>query len=256
MKYLKYVIRPYLNARYVLEQKLGLGSFGSDPAKTIKEKYVPSGNWVKDGLHNFHVKQFHESSCSVASVVSAVNTLKDYQCRKSNPGSTWTPVSQHDLLDAVRAAHWKERMSEHGYNGRRGLPLEVLGEVTKASLEVYGIDYQEVEIIQTTRHPDKITAYRQKLAHHLTDFEKNAGCLLIVHFDQGTFLREMHIPHISPVGGYDPETKKVKILDVDSEVQFPYELSFDRFYDGLSTNYNAIFRHYGYAEGGYILINL
>lgn len=250
MHLIRWAIRPYLYTRYYFERWTRTGGFGSDPARSITDSYTPDGNWLKDGLHRYHVKQFHESSCSVASVVSAVNTLKEHQSK------IWTPITQHDLLDNVRAAHWKERMGPNGYKGRRGLPLNVLGEVVEASLKVYDIQYKTVEIIQTTRHRNTIDQTRQQLENHLIQFEKDASCLLIAHFDQGSLLPEMHIPHISPVGGYDPETKMVKMLDVDAEVPHPYEISFDRFYSGLSTDYNAVFRHYGYAEGGYILIRL
>lgn len=250
MNLLRWLIRPYLYTRYYMEKWTKTGGFGPDPATFIKDPYTPAGNWVKDGLHRHYVKQFHESSCSVASVVSVVNTLKSRQ------DSGWQVITQHDLLDTVRAAHWKERMSENGYKGRRGLPLNVLGEVTKASLDVYQIDHRAVEIIQTTRRPGEIDQSRKDLEQRLRRFETEAAFILIAHFDQGTFLPEMHIPHISPVGGYDAETRRVKILDVDAEVPFSYEISFDRFYAGLSTNYNAVFRHYGYAEGGYILIDL
>ena len=90
----------------------------------------------------------------------------------------------------------------------------------------------------------------------LKRFEEQGDCLLIAHFDQGCFLPEMHIPHISPVGGFDPDTQSVKMLDVDNNLTSPYQVSFDVFYRGLSTNYNAVFRHYGYAEGGYVFVRM
>ncbi len=256
MTLLRWLIRPYLYARYYIERWTRTGAFGADPAVYLKENYTPTGNALKDGLHRFHVKQFHESSCSVASVTSAVNTLIDQQQDISDLSSGWKAVTQQDLLDKVKAAHWKERMSDNGYKGRRGLPLIVLGEVMKASMDVYQIQYKQIEIIQTTRHPNKIEACRMRLRKHLLQFEQQGDCMLIAHFDQGSFLPEMHIPHISPVGGFDPDTSMVKMLDVDYTQIVPYQISFNRFYNGLSTNYNAVFRHYGFAEGGYVFIQL
>lgn len=251
MNLLKWMVRPYLVSRYHMERLTRTGAFGRTPAVVVKTPYSPVGNQVKDGLHQFHVKQFHESSCSVASVVSVVNTLLARQGQE--PGQ---PVTQQDLLEKVKTAHWKERMSEHGYNGRRGLPLEILGRVVLHSLDAYQIQYQSVETVQATRQPGRSKAFQEQLTSRLTRFEQEGDCLLIAHFDQGSFLKELHIPHISPVGGYDPVALTVKMLDVDTTQPFPYEISFDTFFKGISTDYNSIFRWFGYAEGGYVCIQL
>lgn len=251
MNILRRLIRPYLYIRYYFERFTRTGPFGADPPVYLKDPFQPTGNPVKDGLHQFYVKQFHESSCSVASVAGMINTLMARQGKSPEP-----PVTQQDLLEHVKAAHWKERMSEDGYKGRRGLPLDVLGQVVKASLDTYNIAYLSVETVQTTRHPETIDSSRDLLLSRLKRFEEQGDCLLIAHFDQGCFLPEMHIPHISPVGGFDPDTQSVKMLDVDNTLTSPYQVSFDIFYRGLSTNYNAVFRHYGYAEGGYVFVRM
>jgi hypothetical protein len=256
MMLLKWVIRPYLYLRYHIERLTKTGAFGPEPAAFVKEVYQPTGHPVKDRLHQFHVKQFHESSCSVASVVSVINALKDLQTQKDKDQPGWQVLTQHDLLEKVSKAHWKERMSQGGYKGRRGLPLDILGQVVKASLDACQARYDRVETIQTIRHPDRITDCKNRLIDHLTRFEKKGDCVIIAHFDQGSFLTELHIPHISPVGGYDSVSQTVKILDVDSSQPYAYQVSFDRFYKGLSTSYNAVFRYFGYAEGGYVLIEL
>ncbi|MFH2092661.1 MAG: phytochelatin synthase family protein [Pseudomonadota bacterium] len=251
MIYLKWVIRPYLHIRHAFDRLTRSGPFGSKSAVLVTEPYTPVGNRLKDRLHRFHVKQFHESSCSVASVVSGLNALMDLQGTLYDP-----PVTQQDLLETVRTAHWKERMSDTGYKGRRGLPLEILGQVVKGSLDAYQVQYKDVEIVQATRDPDKMESCRKKLLSRLQQFENKGDCLIIAHFDQGSFLPELHIPHISPVGGFDASSSTVKILDVDSTQAFPYQIPFDTFYKGISTNYNVIFRHFGYAEGGYVFIRL
>ncbi|MBU8848861.1 MAG: phytochelatin synthase, partial [Desulfobacterales bacterium] len=134
MIFLKWVIRPYIYSQYFFQKFTKRGIFGADQAVYIQKPYEKTGNFVKDGLFKHHVKQFHESSCSVASIVSVVNTLleKDGSLNK-------LPVTQQDLLEKVQTAHWKERMSDTGYKGRRGLPLQTLGRVVKASLDAYNI---------------------------------------------------------------------------------------------------------------------
>jgi len=163
-------------------------------------------------------------------------------------------VTQKEILERVRAAHWKERMGPNGYNGKRGLPLEVLGEVVMASLKVYGIN-ATAEVIQAKGGKDAASA-RKKLISHLKDFQEGDNCLLIAHFDQGSFLKELNIPHISPVGGFNPETGEIIILDVDTTLPHPYKLPFARFYRGISTRYGGFFTPFGYGRGGYIKITL
>jgi len=248
---LKWVIRPYLYITYFFQKLTKTGAFGKDKAVYIKTAYADVGNIIKDGLYTHHVKQFHESSCSVATVVSVVNTLLDKQGGLSDP-----VITQQDLLENVKTAHWKERMSDQGYKGRRGLPLQTLYQVVESSLKAYHIPCQSVEMVQTTGDPVRSQAIRQVLRDRLTQFEKTGNCLIISHFDQGSFLPELHIPHISPVGGFDPVSGMVTLLDVDASQPFPYQISFDTFYKGLSYNYNFMFRKFGYAEGGYIFIRV
>jgi hypothetical protein len=251
MVLLKWVIRPYLYFQYFFQKFTRTGPFGRDPAVYIKTAHENTGNFVKDGLFKYHVKQFHEASCSVATIVSVVNTLLDKQGRLNTP-----VVTQQDLLEKVKAAHWKERMSATGYNGQRGLPLNALHQVVESSLNAYNIPCQSVEMVQTTGDPVRSKQIKQLLRQRLGQFEKKGNCLILSHFDQGSFLRDLHIPHISPVGGFDPVSGKVTLLDVDSSQTYPYQVSFDTFYKGLSFDYNFMFRRFGYAEGGYIFIRL
>ena len=251
MIFLKWVIRPYLYILYFFQKFTNTGPFGNDQAVYIKTPHENTGNSIKDKLFKHHVKQFHEASCSVATIVSVVNTLVDKQEALNGPS-----VTQQELLEKVKTAHWKERMSDTGYKGRRGLPLHTLYQVVKTSLAAYNIPCQLVEMVQATGDPVRSKQIKQKLHHRLEQFEKKSNCLIISHFDQGSFIQALHIPHISPVGGFDPVSGKVTLLDVDSSQTFPYQISFDTFYKGLSYNYNFMFRKFGYAEGGYIFIRV
>jgi hypothetical protein len=58
------------------------------------------------------------------------------------------------------------------------------------------------------------------------------------------------------VGGYDPASGKVTLLDVDPDQAHPYQVSFEAFYESLAGNYNPVFRHFGYAEGGIVFIQV
>lgn len=249
MKVVFYLMRSILYVRYFFHKVTATGSFGRHQARY--ETFVPEiqGNPVKAGLYRHHVKQFHESSCSVASVACVVNTLLESQGRVPEK-----PVSQQDLLDRVTAAHWKERMGPDGYQGRRGLPLPVLGQVVEASLQVFNITHQGVEVVQATRAPDKTVAFCRTLRRRLARFDKTGEGIIIAHFDQGTLVKDLNIPHISPVGGFDLDTGEVTILDVDTSQIYPYTIPFNRFYRAISTNYLHLFHLFGYGRGGYVYI--
>jgi hypothetical protein len=251
MKILLYMMRSVLYLRYFFHKITFTGSLG--PHRARMETRMPEHrvNPVKEGLYRHHVKQFHESSCSVASVACVVNTLLEIQGRL--PGE---PITQQALLERVTAAHWKKRMGPDGYRGRRGLPLPVLGQVVKASLDHFHIAHQGIEVVQATRDPAGNAAFCRTLWSRLDGFERRGDGIIIAHFDQGTLVPDLNIPHISPVGGFDPDTGDVTLLDVDSSQPRPYTVSFNRFCRAISTNYLHLFHLFGYGRGGYIQIRL
>jgi len=247
----KLIMLTYLYLRYFFHMITCTGTFGPNRASHILTPHKDTGNPLKDALFRHHVKQFHESSCSVASVVSIINAIL-----QKNRLLNLTPITQEKILEKVRTAHWKERMGTKGYRGKRGLPLTVLAQVVKASLEAYGIDYQYLETVQAQRGDKLSNPIRKTLLARLKQFETQGNCLILAHFDQGSFVRELNIPHISPVGGFDPKTLKITLLDVDQSQPHPYEISFDTFYKGISTDYNQMFKLFGFGRGGYIFIQL
>ena len=245
-----YIVRVYLAIRYFFHWATGTGSFGPGQARHITPSAeLFNAQTLQGGLLRHHVKQYHESSCSVASVVAVVNVLRERY------GRCGPAVTQQAILEKVRTAHWKERMGPDGYNGRRGLPLAVLRDVVQDSLEAYGVPFKRVEMIKGELGPGKARV-RQLILGDLKKFQALDNCLIIAHFDQGTFIKEMNIPHISPVGGFDPASGLVTILDVDPDQHQAYNIPFDRFYKGISTGYAGVFRPFGYDRGGVVVIHL
>jgi len=244
------IIHAFFYGLYFFHKITGTGSFGRREAEYISDPIQAGGNLLKAALLKHHVKQYHEASCSVATVVSVVNALKEEQIDKP------VPISQIDILEKVRTGNWKERMSEKGDNGKRGLPLPLLGEILKGSIDAYGIRYEKIEIIAAPENRLQKEKIIKALKNRLSDFETKGDCLIIAHFDQGAFLRTLNIPHISPVGGFDTKTGDVTILDVDPEQKRPYKISFDTFCKGIFSNYHNLLRPFGFRSGGYIFIKL
>lgn len=248
---LRWVIFSYLYLQNFYQKITKTGPYGAGKADYIRKPHKNSGNILKDGMFKHHVKQFNGYSCSVASIVSVVNSLMD-----SAGTLNGHPITQQSILEKVKTAHWKERMGDNGYKGRRGITLNTLGQVVQTSLDAYDISYQSVETVQALKDPQHSKKIKQTLRSRLEQFESKGNCLIISHFDQGCYVQDLHIPHISPVGQFDPSTGKVTLLDVDPSQPHPYQISFDTFYQGLSSNYNIAFRMFGYGEGGYIYIRI
>jgi len=243
------LIRALLYLPYSLRRLTGTGSSGGRLARPVERPPI-ANNPLQAALWRHHVRQQHASSCSVASIAACLNAMRSLQ----QPAAP--PIEQHELLARVRTANWPERMSDRGDNGKRGLPLPLLGRIVEDSIAAFDLAAASVETVQVSREPDKAPGMREELRERLLDFADSGNCLLIAHFDQGAFLPGLDIPHISPVGGYDAVSGEVTILDVDPEVPRPYSVSFDTFFRGLSCNYLHFFRFLGYGSGGYVLIRL
>ncbi|MBN1547000.1 MAG: hypothetical protein JW902_10100 [Syntrophaceae bacterium] len=248
MNFRRIIIHGLLYGPYIFHKITGAGAFGPHGA-TYLEGPVPDGNNpLKAALFKHHVKQFLETACSVASVVTVVNAFRDIQ------GDRTDPITQMDILEKVRTGYWKERMSPGGHNGRRGLPLPLLGEIVKSSLDAYGLAYKTVETVHGTKDHGQAQKQKESLRNRLVDFETRGNCLIIAHFDQGAFVRTLNIPHISPVGQFNTQTGEVTVLDVDPEQDRFYKVPFDTFCKGLFSNYHPILRPFGYQTGGYVCL--
>lgn len=243
------IVHVCLYVPYFFHKITGTGAFGRQKAEYLQDPVQTDGNALKATLLRHHVKQFYESACSVATVVSAVNAIRALK------GDDHTPISQMDILEKVQTGNWKERMSENGHNGKRGLPLPLLGKIVKSSLDAYGIPYKAVETIPFHKKLGRPGKIKKDLRNRLADFETKGNCLIIAHFDQGAFVPGLNIPHISPIGGFDTQNGYVTILDVDPEHKKPYRITFNTFCKGLS-RYNHVLKLFGYKSGGYVFIKL
>jgi len=249
MRLTRLLIHGYLRIPYGFRRITRTGSFGRRGGVFVEDT-APAGNALKRALWANYVRQYHESSCSVASVVTVVNALRRMT------GSGPAPITQHEILDTVRTGHWKARMSDSGYHGRRGLLLPLLGEVVRAALDAYHIAYAGVDTVRADADTVAASGIKKTLLERLQAFDASGGSILIAHFDQGAYVPAYNIPHISPVGGFDSDTGQVTVLDVDPDQPGPYRVSFDTFYAGLASNYHHVFRRFGYDGGGYVHIRI
>lgn len=250
MPLLRTLVRSLLYFPYSYRRLTGTGPFNGRVARFVDPVGLAGTNPLKAALWRHHVKQLHESTCSVASIAACINAIRELR----TPDAPL--ISQAELLERVRTANWQQRMSDRGDNGRRGLPLPLLGRIVEDSLAAFGLSVSMVETVQASRDPAQSPRIRHELRQRLLRFETKGDCLLIAHFDQGSYLPALNIPHISPVGGFDEASGRVTVLDVDPELSRPYCIDFDTFYRGLSCNFLHIFKLFGYGSGGYVAITL
>lgn len=250
MPLLRTLIRSLLYLPYNFRKLTGTGPFNGQIARFVDPARLTGANPLKAALWRHRVKQQHESSCSVASIAACLNAIRELQ----SPDAPL--ISQAELLKRVRTANWPQRMSDRGDNGKRGLPLFLLGRIVEDSLAAFGLAASAVDTVLTSRDPEKAPRLRQELLRRLQRFETGGDLLLIAHFDQGSFLPTLNIPHISPVGGFDDASGRVIVLDVDPDLALPYAIELDTFYQGLSCNFLHVFKPFGYGSGGYVAITL
>lgn len=136
------------------------------------------------------------------------------------------------------------------------MPFRLFGDVVKESINVFQIPVHSVETVNLRESPLPERKKKELLRSRLEAFEILGNGVIIIHFDQGAYVPDLNIPHISPVGGYDTATSRVTILDVDLAQDRPCSISFDSFYRGISKPYGFPMRLGGMSNGGYIYIRL
>jgi hypothetical protein len=244
------LMRTLLNIPYGFRRLTRTGAFGKSGAICLESPPLRHANPLKAALWHHHIKQYNASSCSVATVTSVLNAIRTVHGR---PGP---PIDPLDVLDRVTIANWKARLSRGGHHGRRGLPLPLLGSVVEGVLAAYGAEVLSVETVQATRQKTASLRIRKTLRRRLAEFDARGNGVVIAHFDQGAYVPELNIPHISPVGAFDAATGAVTVLDVDPDQDRPYRVSFETFYRGLASDYHRVFQPFGYLSGGYVYIRL
>jgi len=208
-----------------------LKNHAADKLKHLLQSYVP---------------QFNRYACSAASVAIMVNAIHRWKGKKN-----FEPVTQQALLNSVDAIHWKERLSRKGYKGRHGVSLADLEIICIKALNVYGILYETIDALYLKASmPDLNVKKRQ--VRKLIQMATSTNDFILAYFTQGELTGEWFGSHVSPVGSFDPEKQTVLMLDVDPEVNGPYWVSFDRFFNSLVGSTNTYHRR----GGGWLRIRI
>ena len=161
-------------------------------------------------LSPYYVPQLTNASCSVASVAMLLNALRGLPARADAP-----LVTQPSLLEAAGSDRWSAQSAEDG----DGVTFADLEAYVRAGLAAFGVEPAEVEVLRPT---DASPATLERVRRLLAENERSDRDVVLVYFNQGVLTGDWDGPHIAPIGAYDPETRRVLIMDVDREWYVPY----------------------------------
>lgn len=210
------------------------------------EYFQSAANPAPDFWHlvNHYTGQVNKLSCSTASVAMVLNAIAG---AKGNLRADDANVQQTELLDHVKAADWKKRVTENEGKLRKGLTLGELEEVAADALKTYGIKGW----VTSRRNfenagPRDLEALRATLKAN----EASSDDFIILHFLQDKLTNDPGgpYPHISPVGAYDANTDCVLIFDVDRMYYGPYWVSVERLLSALAAKTPA------FGSGGMLIV--
>jgi hypothetical protein len=203
---------------------------------------------ISKGMLTFYSRQLNPFSCSVASVSIVLNTI----LARMNKIKVSNPIDQEQLLLKVNTANWREKVSIPGFHGEHGLSIHELGMVVKATLKAFKVPYKKINTIPIHERLKNLKKEKSRLFSVLMKFCTEKNHYIIAHFTQGVYSGDWFGGHISPVGSFDTENRRVLILDVDEHIEAPYWVSFDLFFEGLVGKTKTI----GPKEGGYVSISI
>jgi hypothetical protein len=192
----------------ILEPKPKLGSAAVpllQPDRYVRSHPAPDF-WT---LLAFYVPQGTDAACSVASITMALNAVRGLL-----PFAADRIITQQQLLERVADERWTAATAQGGPG------------VTWAELEGYLLGglraYQVPAALQVWRPSDASAATLQELRDLLAENEQSSADVIVGVFDQGVLTGDVNIGHVSPIGAYDPQRKRVLVMDVDREWYVPY----------------------------------
>ncbi|GIK97358.1 MAG: hypothetical protein BroJett029_15670 [Alphaproteobacteria bacterium] len=162
-------------------------------------------------LSAFHIGQFTESCCSLATAVMLVNAARG--SRHLAVGEKL--VTQRDLLAAVNDPNWTFHCTDAQGNGAS---LREMAPIMERAYALYGVAGATVEMVQVTDAVAAADRFRQALAA----MERAPTTQIALNFDGASVYGPVDYGHFSPAAAYDAGRDRVLVLDVDRDWHEPY----------------------------------
>ena len=211
-------------------------------------------------LSPYYAHQQTGSACSIASVTMIVNAaLSSRDLDSETPLATQDSVLTRtgDLnwnvaVGGIQSESFGERISrstrylfKNGPSFIQGVTLDQLGNLTEKALRAHGFAEVKVEVVHAE---DQSEIMKQKLRQTLIENEKTSSDFLLINFTQGTYTGDEGAGHISPVGAYDSEKKRVLVMDVDRKWYEPYWVSEETLLQGMATQDKTSMKNRGWVR--------
>jgi hypothetical protein len=183
-----------------------------DDPSHIRQSPSPS-YW---SLSAFHIGQFTDTCCSLATAVMLVNAARG----SGHLHAGDKLVTQQDLLAAVNDEGWTFHCTDPQGNGAS---LQEMAPIMKRAYAHYGMPGARVEMVQVTDATAASPAFRQALAA----MESSAAVQIALNFDAAPVYGQADYGHFSPAASYDAARDRLLVLDVDRGWHEPYWVPVD-----------------------------
>jgi hypothetical protein len=190
-----------------------------DPAH-IRKHPAPS-YWA---LAPYHIGQFTDTCCSLATAVMLVNAARGSGHLKVGDKL----VTQPDLLTAVGDPDWTFGCTDpqgHGASLREMAPL------MERAYALSGVAGARVEMVQTTDPAAAAEGFRAALAA----IERSAAIQIALNFDAAPVYGMADYGHFSPAAAYDAARDRLLVLDVDRGWYEPYWVPVEVMLNAMAT---------------------
>jgi hypothetical protein len=177
-----------------------------DPAH-IRRSPAPS-YWA---LSAFHIGQFTDSCCSLATAVMLVNAARG--SRHLRAGEKL--VTQEDLLAAIGDPGWTHACTDPQGNGAS---LREMAPILERAYGLFGVAGAGVEMVQLTDATAAADGFREALGA----MERAPTTQLALNFDGAPVYGQADYGHFSPAAAYDAARDRLLVLDVDRGWHEPY----------------------------------
>jgi hypothetical protein len=204
----------------------------------LREQAAPD-YWA---LSPYYEGQSTDSAYSLAAVAMLINALRGLP-----PLAADRLVTQQDLLTAAASADWAGQTAQGG----SGVTWRGLVHYLSRSLAAYGLDV-EIEMLRPADGSDASLADVRRL---LADNERSDRDIVLAYFNQGVLTGDWDGPHISPIGAYDAERRRVLIMDVDRRWYVPYWSSDEKLLEAVRRPAPAKFVSLAGETGGFIRVS-
>ena len=207
--------------------------------KSETEKYLQSSRaLVFHTMIPYYTVQRNEPSCSLATAVMLLNTTRAVFSHHHLDA----PATQNEVLEMINDPLLDSALADDG----PGVSLDQFGSASSSHMDillrmfsVYKVcqEYSSNITCETVHVEDASEQTRRRLHNVLMDLanEERVTTLLALNFDGQYYTDSVEsIGHFSPVGGYDPDSGRVLILDVDGETG-PYWVAEETLLSGLNT---------------------